>query len=308
VTDVIETIDATDDAGPSAAPPSPLPVAPAVTVAPREFAGLVEAEALGVASPAQRALLEADEAQWRLVLTRLLHETEGALDTVRALTTPEREQVVADFESEADTLRTALRRLAGPPVVFTSPFDEVIDEGPPVVRLQASWSPGRVVVWAAGPHTEADSYDELRERLRAAGAPAAPWLPHGPVGLPDDAFADALAAPVGDVLGWLVAIGAEPPVPPSTAPTRSIPPTPRTTSRTSPPACAGWVGSRCGRSSSRCTAPWCRCSASASAAATAPTSPSAPTPCVGPLPWSTPPACGPWPRPCLVPSPPSMPR
>src|SRR4029077_13725480 len=50
--------------------------------------------------------------------------------------------------------------------------------------------------------------DAVIEMLAAAGAPASGWLPHGVVILPGGATADAVATPVGEVLGWLVAAGA----------------------------------------------------------------------------------------------------
>ena len=45
--------------------------------------------------------------------------------------------------------------------------------------------------------------------LTAASAPASGWTRHESVSLPGGARADALAIPVGDVLGWLVAAGAD---------------------------------------------------------------------------------------------------
>jgi superfamily II DNA or RNA helicase len=65
-----------------------------------------------------------------------------------------------------------------------------------------------VVAWAAGPNTAAAGEDALGSMLAAAGAPTAGWIPHAAVALPGGVTAEALAAPVGDVLGWLVAVGA----------------------------------------------------------------------------------------------------
>jgi superfamily II DNA or RNA helicase len=178
------------------------------------FVSMVEAEANGWATPDQIAVLEADRERWRLALLRLFQETEKSLASVRSLTGPERAQVLADFESELGTLRTALARVSGEPM----PAAPAVAEEPPSaptehpdaydVRLQLSWSPGRVVAWAAGHETGAADFDELRERLGALDAPSSPWASHAPVALPDGTFADALVAPVGDVLGWLAALGA----------------------------------------------------------------------------------------------------
>jgi superfamily II DNA or RNA helicase len=183
------------------------------------FVSMVEAEANGWATPDQIAVLEADRERWRVALLRLFQDTEKGLGSVRALTGPERAQVLADFESELDTLRTALARVSGEPLPGPASSGPVATaEEPPAaptehpdaydVRLQLSWSPGRVVAWAAGHEVGAADFEELRERLAALDAPSAPWASHAPVALPDGTFADALVAPVGDVLGWLAALGA----------------------------------------------------------------------------------------------------
>ena len=184
------------------------------------FVSLVEAEANGWATPDQVALLEVDRERWRLALLRLFQDTEKALESVRSLTGPERAQVLADFESELATIRAALARVSGEPLpapVPASASASAPEDEPPTatehpdagdVRLQLSWSPGRVVAWAAGHEVGAADFDELRERLGALDAPSSPWASHAPVALPDGTFADALVAPVGDVLGWLAALGA----------------------------------------------------------------------------------------------------
>jgi superfamily II DNA or RNA helicase len=177
------------------------------------FVSMVEAEANGWATAEQVATLESDRERWRLALLRLFQDTEKGLESVRSLTGPERAQVLADFESELATLRTALARVSGEPLPGPAPAEEpppASTEHPDAsdVRLQLSWSPGRVVAWAAGHDVDAADFDELRERLAALDAPASAWASHAPVALPDGTFADALVAPVGDVLGWLAALGA----------------------------------------------------------------------------------------------------
>ena len=77
-------------------------------------------------------------------------------------------------------------------------------------QLQVSWEPGRVVAWAGGARRtdrrrregSARRCSPRRARRNRAG-PA-----HAAVPLPGGAQADALAIPVGEVLGWLVAAGA----------------------------------------------------------------------------------------------------
>ncbi len=158
----------------------------------------------GNATEDQLALLEADPRAWRLTLERLLDETEDHLDSVRQLPGPEREQVVADFEQELSRLEAAydlLTRASDPAtaIVAADPVGEV--------RLQASWSAGQVVIWAAGPGTAPASNDELADRLEAIGGPALGWSLHPAVPLPAGARAAALTIPGETSLGWLVAVG-----------------------------------------------------------------------------------------------------
>src|SRR5207248_3305079 len=81
-------------------------------------------------------------------------------------------------------------------------------EAPAEVRLQASWAAGKIVVWAGGKGAKPADGEELADRLEAAGAPAEGWNVHPAVVLPTGERADALSLPVGDGLGWLVALGA----------------------------------------------------------------------------------------------------
>lgn len=173
---------------------------------------LVLAEAAGEATPADLAELEAQRGLWEMVLRRLLAETDATLAEVRRLSGPERAQVVADFEAERARLAGSLRRLTGEDRAERVDSD---GEGParpaagPAV-LQASWSAGRVVAWTAGPSAAAGPIDAVRQMLAAAGASTSGWEVHPAVPLPDGSRAEALAAPVVDVLGWLVAVGADP--------------------------------------------------------------------------------------------------
>ena len=78
---------------------------------------------------------------------------------------------------------------------------------PGVVRLQLSWEPGRVVAWAGGPGCPAATAEEVAKFLADAEAPAAPWTAHQELAVPGGEKAAAVSAPVGEVLGWLVAAG-----------------------------------------------------------------------------------------------------
>jgi hypothetical protein len=165
------------------------------------------AAAEGIATTAQLELLDADPLGWRRALERLLDDTEDQLEDVRQISGPERDQVVADFEAELARLETAydlLTKVASPEsaiaaIAAADPAGEV--------RLQASWSAGQIVVWAAGPDAPAASNDELSDRLEAIGGPAVGWSMHPAVNLPNGMRAGALSIPVDEALGWLVAVG-----------------------------------------------------------------------------------------------------
>ncbi len=161
------------------------------------------AAAEGTATDEQLARLEADPAGWRRALEVLLDDTEDGLEAVRHLPGPERSQVVADFEAELNRLDAAYDLLTHAPdpsaaVVIADPDGEV--------RLQASWSAGQVVVWAAGPGTAPGDNDELADRLEAIGGPPVGWINHPGVVLPIGTKAPALAIPVEESLGWLVSV------------------------------------------------------------------------------------------------------
>ena len=137
------------------------------------------------------------------MLQRLIDDTDDSLASVRALRGEERDQVVADFEDELAKLiaiQNSLTPAAG--VEAEEQVGEVIGE----VRLQASWFEGKVVVWAAGPGTAAASNAELADRLEAIGGPALGWTVFPSIQLPSGVRAEALAIPVKESLGWLIAV------------------------------------------------------------------------------------------------------
>jgi superfamily II DNA or RNA helicase len=63
------------------------------------------------------------------------------------------------------------------------------------------------VAWASGHEAPSATEDELRERLKAAGAGTIAWERHNPIKVPGQGRADAVSAPVEACLGWLVALG-----------------------------------------------------------------------------------------------------
>ncbi len=158
----------------------------------------------GIATREQIALLEADPKAWRYTLERLIDDTEDQLDEVRRLKGPERDQVVADFAAELARLEVSydlLTRVPDPLAVIAG-----ADPGGEV-RLQASWEAGKVVVWGAGPGVAPETNDQLADRLEAIGGPKLGWTLHTDVPLPSGSRAAAVAIPVQESLGWLVAVG-----------------------------------------------------------------------------------------------------
>ncbi len=205
---------------------TPSSAAPA-EIAPWKLDMYVGAEADGDATPEQLAVLEANKVAWRASLARLLREAEEHLASAKTLRGEEREQVVADLDSERRRLAAAWKRLVGVPADADDEHEKGSRNGragareepeeeplpPGRVELQVSWEPGRVVVWAAGPGTPLATADEITKMLAAAGAPSTGWTRHASVPVPGlgnagVANADAFAIPVGEVLGWLVAAGA----------------------------------------------------------------------------------------------------
>ena len=181
-----------------------------------QFDLYVSAEADGVATPHEVAVLEADRLGWHASLARLLRETDEHLASARTLPGKERDQVVADLTADRRRLAAARTRLMGDPrgdVETRRPArdddedDEPVEPG--VVQLQVCWEPGRVVAWAAGPGTPTADADEVMEMLAVAGAPSSGWLRHSGVPLPGGLSAEAFTLPIGEVLGWLVAAGAD---------------------------------------------------------------------------------------------------
>ncbi len=187
-------------------------------LAPWQFEMYVAADIDRAATPEQLAVLEANALEWRATLARLLRDSEDALQHARSLTGEERQQVLTDLEAEHGRIRAAWACLVpgeradddhhGSPDHHD---DGDADEEPlaGTTQLQASWEPGRVVVWAAGPGAPVADAAQVQEMLAAAGAPDSGWSGHTSVQLPDGRTADSHSIPVREVLGWLVAAGAD---------------------------------------------------------------------------------------------------
>ncbi len=174
-----------------------------------QFDAFVDAEADGIATDDELTVLDADRPRWRSVLFAMVRDIDRAVADARATGQPF--QVLSDLESEQQRLGAAWARLTGeaepePPVPETAPEPQPAPVEP--IRLQVSWEPGRVLAWAAGAGAGVAQLDQVSAMLEASGAPSSGWARHGSVSIPGEPNAPALAIPVGDVLGWLVAAGA----------------------------------------------------------------------------------------------------
>lgn len=169
------------------------------------FDALVEAEIEGNASEDDTAALFAEPRRWRRALFDRLDEADDAVDRAKRIEGPERAQVVMDFESIGDEVDAALDRLdRREGRELPEPDDAAAEVEPVQSRLQASWSPSRVVVWFGGSSDVLGDRAALSEVLAEYGAPSDVWTDHDPVVLPDNRTAAAMSAPIEDVVGWLL--------------------------------------------------------------------------------------------------------
>ena len=157
------------------------------------------AVAEGRATADERALLEADPVAWRRTLDRLLVDTEASLASVRGLSGPERDRVVADFEDDLARLRALDELLSTADGTASA---EELAEVMGRIQLQASWSAGQVVVWAGGRGTALDhATTSWPTCSRPIGGPAVGWSLHPDVAAAVGGRAEALAIPIRGVAG-----------------------------------------------------------------------------------------------------------
>ena len=200
----IEPIETTEGSEGLAAPPSTgVPNELRIDVHGARFETLVEAAAWGEADAEDLAILEAHRPAWQRVLIERLNDTDEALERIRARRQPDDQQVIADLENEQRRLELALDRLLG-----IEP--EVGELAAGVNALQLSWVTGRLVAWLGGPDAPATTVDQLRSFLASTDAPEM-WGGRSPVTLPNGERTVALEANTSDVLGWLLALSADPP-------------------------------------------------------------------------------------------------
>ncbi len=152
------------------------------------------------------AFLRAHDAAWIDTLLRLLDRTEDAFDRAkRTLRGGARAVVLDDLDQECRRIDAVLTELIGPsPQPQTAPAPQ-LEVGVP--QLQLSWIDGRLVAWAAGLNTDAESHEQVLQRLRDHGGGAIGWEPRDKVRLPGGRSAPTVSAPLASALGWVVALG-----------------------------------------------------------------------------------------------------
>ena len=173
---------------------------------PRQLEAMIWRIVDGVATTADDELLRADEAASLLVIDRLVEQTSEQIESIRRLPENEREAPLADFAEVLRTLEAtaAIFRPSAP----TAAVEAAVPLDDEVCRLQATWSNGDVVVWAGGRNVNPEPVAGVHSRLDAVEGPAHGRQPHPGVTLPNGEIAEAVAIPMQEALGWLVAVAA----------------------------------------------------------------------------------------------------
>ena len=180
----------------------------------QEIASRARLEADGVADQHVVTALSTDPLRWRNVLIDMIESAEDRLQSVRRLKGPQRNQIIIDFEGELGLLTDAYQRATGKAYQVDNQQDQngsIPAEFPPEPTvLQLSWTPGRVIAWAAGAYGQPESIEQVMDRLVQAGAPEGAWEDHRNISLPGKKTASAVSAHVTDILGWLAALSTQP--------------------------------------------------------------------------------------------------
>ncbi len=175
-----------------------------------DFADAVRRHVDGLATDADRALLEANPRLWVRALYRLLDDVAESIDSVKATVRGhQRALIVADLEDDYRAIDAVLDTLIGPAQAPLSPLANGTESNAHEIgalELQLSWVPGKIIAWAAGPGV-IEAVPEVLQRLRDSGAGAVEWTPHRPVKIPSGGRAETVSAPLDSCLGWLVALG-----------------------------------------------------------------------------------------------------
>ncbi|MEE9417414.1 MAG: hypothetical protein V3V01_19190, partial [Acidimicrobiales bacterium] len=172
-----------------------------------EFDNLVQSHLDGLASAEQISTLKARESEWVDALIGFLEAAEDAFEAARkSAHGPGRLNVLDDLGAERDQIDDILTELVGPEPEPAGPAQPQVEQG--VAQLQLAWYEGQVVAWAAGLNAAAEAPEQILERLKAHGAGSIDWVEHQAVKIPGVGKASALSAPLTEMLGWLVALGA----------------------------------------------------------------------------------------------------
>ena len=179
------------------------------------FRSLVSREAAGIATEAEIDQLAEEPVTWRLELLRAIRTIDAAIDNVQRRSVEDRYQILADLDEDLCQLAEAWTRLTGATISLdrVEPAEVELEEPTldetGTVEVHLSWEPGKVVAWASGRGCTPLNEAELRSALEELGAPSTGWARRGSVSPPGGTNAPAVAIPVSDALGWLIAVGAE---------------------------------------------------------------------------------------------------
>ena len=165
----------------------------------------------GLASAEQLATLEADAEAWASALWRLLDSADAKLERTRkTFRGPARATVLADLDDDCFRIDDALTALVGPakeedltPLGRNRKPAAPEKTGTP--QLQLSWNDGQLVAWVSGDNARYEQEPAIKEYLEAAGGGNINWESRGTLRVPTSQRVPAVATPMANALGWLVA-------------------------------------------------------------------------------------------------------
>ena len=170
-----------------------------------------QAQIDGLATAEQLATLEADKEAWAEALWRLLDNADARLERARkGFRGPARATVLRDLDEDCYAIDEALTALVGPAKEEElTPLPRNAKEKPPektgTPQLQLSWNDGQLVAWVSGHNARYEQEPVIREYLEAAGGGNIAWEARGTLRVPTGQRVPAVATPMANALGWLVA-------------------------------------------------------------------------------------------------------
>lgn len=165
----------------------------------------------GMANPEQLAVLEADTNAWAAALWRLLDSADARLERTRkTFRGPARATVLADLDEDCFRIDEALTALIGPAKEeqlqpASRSRKQAAPEKTGTAQLQLSWNDGQLVAWVSGHDARYEQEPVVREYLEAAGGGNIDWQTRGTLRVPTSQRVPAVATPMANALGWLVA-------------------------------------------------------------------------------------------------------